>query len=201
MSVRLAWAMAIWLPLAQACTTVVVPPPEPSEPLPVLLLDHGHHASLAVPGPNGGIVRYAYGDWAYYARRKTNIFVGSAAVLWPTRSGLGRRELPGPPSPISIARHLRVWVEHAYTLLVEAESLERLRSRLDSIFVGNIDSRLYNPAYDLEFVRHPAPYWALHNSNQIVAAWLTELGCRIRGTALFSKWEIEPPGGFRGARR
>ncbi len=201
MSVRLAWVVGFWVPLMQACTTVVIPPPEASEPLPVLLLDHGHHASLAVPGPDGGVVRYAYGDWSYYGSRKTNIFVAAAAVLWPTRSGLGRRQLPGPPSAIGVTRQLKVWVEHTYTLVVEAWSVARLTARLDSIFAANLETRLYNPAYDLEFVHHPDPYWALHNSNQVVAAWLTELGCRVRGAALFSKWEVESPGKHPSVRR
>jgi hypothetical protein len=199
--IRTAGVLLLWPLFAQACTTVIVPPPEPNEPLPVLLLDHGHHASLAVPGPDGGVIRYAYGDWAYYARRRTNIFVGAAAVLWPTRSGLGRRLLPGPLSPLGVRPHLKVWIEHAYNLVVEAESLDRLRTRLDSIFDANLETRLYNSSYDLEFVHHQDPYWVLHNSNQVVAAWLAELGCRVRGSALFSKWEVESPSGSRNMRR
>lgn len=177
-----------------ACATVVVPPVGPNEPRPVFLLDHGRHASLALPGRDGGVVRYSYGDWRYYARAKTGVLEASTAVLWPTRAGLGRRVLPGPPAAAAIRRHVKVWIEHLYELIVGLQEIEGLRARLDSIYEANLETGIYNSAYDLEFVHHPRSYWAFHNSNQLIAVWLRELGCEVRGPALFSKWKVEPPG-------
>jgi len=177
----------------QACTTVVVPPVAPNQPRPVFLLDHGRHASLAVPREDGGIVRYSYGDWRYYAQVRTGLFRGSAAILWPTRAALGRRELPGPLEAAAVRRNVRVWSEQVYELMVDSLAVEGLRSELDSIYDANLDTRIYNSAYDLEFVQHPRAYWVFHNSNQVVAGWLKELGCQVRGLALFSKWKVRPP--------
>jgi hypothetical protein len=177
--------------LVQACTTVVAPPAEPAQPRPVYLLDHGKHASLVLPEPQGGMVRYAYGDWRYYALVSTGAAEASAAVLWRTQAALGRRELSGPPSAANVRRGVRVGIEQLYEVVADYPVIEELRARLDSIYQANLETRTYNPAYDLEFVHHPQPYSAFHNSNRVVARWLWELGCDVRGLALLSKWRVQ----------
>jgi hypothetical protein len=181
--------------LLNACTTAIVPPATPNEPQPVFLLDHGRHASLVLQGPDGRVVRYSYGDWRYYAQIETGVSEASAAILWPTRAGLGRRQLRGPAAATTVRGQLRVGVERLYELSVDAGRIETLRTRLDSIYEANLETRIYNAAYDLEFVHHPSAYWALHNSNEVVALWLKELGCRVRRPVLFSNWTVEPPPG------
>ncbi|UCC81827.1 MAG: hypothetical protein JSW46_12545 [Gemmatimonadota bacterium] len=161
----------------------------------MFLLDHGRHASLVLPGRDGGVVRYAYGDWRYYAQREMGVSEASAAVLWPTRAGLGRRQLRGPSAAASVRRQLGVWVEGLYEVIVDAGRIEALLIRLDSVHEANLETRIYNAAYDLEFVHHPSVYWALHNSNEVVAVWLKELGCRVRRPVIFSNWTVEPPPG------
>jgi hypothetical protein len=185
--------------LLHGCTTAIVPPAAPNEPRSVFLLDHGRHASLALPGRDGGIVRYSYGDWKYYAQVGTGVSEASAAVLWPTRAGLGRRELRGPSTATSVRGQVSVWVEGLYEVIVDAGRIEALRIRLDSVYEANLETRIYNAAYDLEFVHHPSAYWALHNSNEVVAFWLKELGCRVRRPVLFSNWTVEPPPGESNA--
>ena len=180
------------LVIFEGCTTVVVPPVDPNVPRPVFLLDHGRHASLVLPRADGRIVRYSYGDWRYYAQVKTGVFRGSAAILWPTQAALGRRELPGPLEEAAVRRNVRVWSEQLYELIVDSVAIEALRVRLDSIYEANLESRIYNSAYDLEFVHHPRAYWVFHNSNQVVARWLEQLGCRVSGLALFSRWKLKP---------
>jgi len=181
--------------LLHGCTTVIIPPPTPNEPRSVFLLDHGRHASLVLPGPDSGIVRYSYGDWRYYAQVETGVAEASAAIVWPTRAGLGRRELRGPAAARSVRGQVRVGIEGLHEVTVDAGRIENLRTRLDSIYEANIETRVYNAAYDLEFVHHPSAYWALHNSNEVVAVWLRELGCRVRRPVLFSNWTVEPPPG------
>ena len=181
------------LVLCAACTTVVIPPAAPLEPRPVFLLDHGRHASVVLPASDSTLVRYSYGDWKYYAQRKTGVIEGSTAVLWPTRAALGRRELAGPPDAATVRQQVRVGIEHLHEVTAASDEIGRLRLYLDSIFEANIESHLYNSAYDLDFVHHPRSYWVLHSSNQVVARWLRELGCTVRGPALFSRWRLEPP--------
>ncbi len=159
----------------------------------MLLVDHGRHASLVLPGPDSGSVRYSYGDWKYYALRKTGIIETSSAALWQTQAALGRRELSEPPTAAGVHRSVRVGVEAVYELTVEAEATGRLRRRLDGLFRANLATRVYNAAYDLEFVHHPRPYTATYNSNTVVALWLRALGCQVRGPLLFSRWRVERP--------
>lgn len=184
--------LTLALLLATGCTTRLTPAPEPAVPVPVFLLDHGRHASLVLPREDGGTVRYSYGDWRYYARGITGFRSGAAAVLWPTDAGLGRRELEAPPLEADIRLALQVEVDTVLVLRVEQERATLLRTRLDSLHAaGRKRAFLYNAAYDLEFSHHSRRYWLGHNSNQVLAAWLRELGVETRGPALLSTWRVE----------
>jgi hypothetical protein len=59
---------------------------------------------------------------------------------------------------------------------------------LDAIFFEGRAEHVYNDAYDLVFVLYPERYSLFHNSNQVVAKWLEELGCEVEGAAFFSEW-------------
>lgn len=155
-----------------------------------MLLDHGRHASLALPAGDGGWLRYAYGDWRYYAQMKTAPWDGMAALLWPTPAALGRRRLPGPTTRAGLRAQLRVGVQAMYPIAVPRGRLERLRRQLQERFRAAAGTPLYNPVYDLRFVREGRRYDLLHNSNQEVARWLRALGCEVHGSALFSRWRV-----------
>lgn len=179
---------------AAGCTNSLTPPPAPASPVPALLLDHGRHASLVLPRSDHGTVRYSFGDWRYYAEADTGLRSGMKALFWPTSSALGRRELEAEPEETALRGALGVVAETVLTLQVEEERAGALRTRLDSLFLeGREEAFHYNAAYDLEFARHPATYWFGHNSNQVLAEWLRELGISVEGLALFSSWKVEPP--------
>ncbi len=184
------WIILILLSL-QDCATIVIPPVIKHGGEPVFLLDHGRHAGLVLPTPDNHIVRYSYGDWTYYARNMTGPYQGTSALLWPTQGALGRRELPGPPTVAAIEQQVKVPIVHVYRVIVEQARVEQLRQHLDSVFEGNKDTLLYNPLYDLYFVHDPEPYDISHDSNQVAADWLKELGCKIRGgPVILSNWKI-----------
>ena len=164
-------------------------PLPPADPAPVFLLDHGRHASLVLPA-DGGMVRYAYGDWDWYVLRQTGIRQGSRALFGPSPAGLGRKKLSASPTPASVRRTVQVPIEHLYPLSADTEKVARLRNRLEKIFTEAEDGTRYNPAFDLEFVRHPEPYSLDHNSNTIVAEWLREIGVEIRGDGPLSQWKV-----------
>jgi len=176
--------------LLGGCTTAIVPPAAPQNPQTVFLLDHGRHTSLVLPHSDG-VVRYAYGDWRWYAAGETGLRAGSAAVLRPTPAALGRRLLAGPATEEGVRQSVGVVIEHLYPLRVETERVARLRDELDALHQANRASLRYNPAADLEFVHHPEEYSAFHNSNHMIAAWLTSLGCEIRGSASVAKWRMD----------
>lgn len=173
------------------CTTTIYPPQAVHQPARVAVVDHGRHTSLVVEVPGeAAMVRYAYGDWAWFALRQTGAAEAAAAVLGRTPAALGRKRLPGPLAPQNLSARLRVELEEALYLDVEADDARRLVARLDAIFEANRAGRIDNAAYDLEFVPHPDDYSVFRNSNQMVGRWLEALGCRLDGTALFASWEL-----------
>jgi hypothetical protein len=178
---------------AVACTNVIVPPRDPLQPRPVFVLDHGRHASLVLPAEDSLLVRFAYGDWTYYAKAETGASEASAAVLLPTTAALGRRALVEPATEEGVRSALRVGVERVYEVIVDSARAGRLLEVLDSIFDADRENVIYNSGYDLEFVRHPRRYTIFRNSNWMVADWLRQLGCRVSGLLLFSKWKLDAP--------
>lgn len=177
-----------WL---SGCTTAISPPHDVAAPARVGLLDHGLHASLVLELPDKSIVRYGYGDWDWYALGQTGVVQGSRAILWPSKAALGRRHLPGPFSPTAVSEQVRIVIEDAIYIEVEADRVRQLVERLDAIFDENIATRVHNPASDLELVKHPDAYWLLHNSNQMVGRWLESLGSEVRGFAILSIWRLD----------
>lgn len=183
--------MLVLLIGASGCTTTVVPPAGGDKTARIAILDHGRHTSLIVQAPDGGMLRYAYGDWRWYAVRQSGVFDAIAALFWPTQGTLGRRKLPGPVDPATVTDQVRVPIEHAIYLNVDASEAAQLVAHLDQIYQDNLATRVDGFAFDLVFVPHPEPYWMLHNSNQMVGHWLTRLGCRLDGPALFSDWSTD----------
>jgi hypothetical protein len=178
--------------LVQAgCTATVLPPAAVDEPARIAILDHGRHTSLVLEEPGGAVVLYAYGDWEWFALRRTGPREASAAVLGPSQAALGKKHLPGPLTVQTMLEQVRVLVTDIIILHVERRRLDDLAARLDVVFRANISSLVHNDAYDLDFVYHPEPYSVFHNSNEVVADWLEELGCRVTRPSLFFTWKLD----------
>lgn len=173
-----------------SCTTTVIPPPSPRQPVTVHLVDHGRTPSLVLPGEGNTLVRYAYGDWNYYALRKNDIWHGIAALFWPTRGALGRKTIEHTDSMAIMLDRFEIQPEHVLSIEGEREKAERLRQRLDESFEAKGDTKIVNEPYALDFVHHSRRYTGFYNSNHAVANWLRELGCEVRGPAMVSKWKI-----------
>lgn len=191
----LLWAPLLLLLLAAAalgasCRATLTPPAAPADPVSVFLLDHGRHSSLVLPREGGGSVRYSYGDWRYYALRRQGLGESAAAVLWPSRAGLGRRELKGEASASELRRTVRVGMEELFELRVERSAALDLERELEALFAARLAQRVTNTEYDLEFVPHPERYHLLRNSNHMVARWLRRLGCDVAGPTILSAWRV-----------
>jgi len=178
--------------LLGACANTVVPPAAPTDPVPAFLLDHGRHASLVLPY-EGGVTRYSYGHWDYYAKNRTGALRASGTLLGSHPAGLGRRQLPGPAELPNVRRRVLVPIEHAWRIEAPATRVNALTERLEGIYRDNITTRTDNPLYDLEFVHHPEPYSVGHNSNHVTGEWLRALGCEVDMGGPFSIWKIVPP--------
>lgn len=180
------------------CAATLEPSGRVADPRPVFLLDHGRHSTLVLTTPEGNLVRYAYGDWDYYARNRTGPWRGSGAVLWPTEAALGRRELTGDATEAGVRRAVAVGIQDLLRVDAEGERVDRLRRRLDGMFARGAErKRLLNRRYDLVFVPHPESYSLASNSNGKVAEWLGSLGVRVSGWPLWSSWHREARGGSR----
>jgi hypothetical protein len=124
------------------CATVVVPPHPVANPAKVGILDHGRHSSLLIEVPDGGMVRYGYGDWRWYAEDKTDFFDGVRALFWPTEAAIGRRYFKASFNYATIAKDVGVGVERAHVFEVERERVASLIRALDGIFALNMATRI-----------------------------------------------------------
>ena len=181
------------LALPLACTTTIVQPTKPSEPVKVYLINHGYTSSLALPTPDGGMIRYVYGDWNYYALGNRGLLDALFALFWPTRGTLGRQRIDGASDVESLRSQVGVEIQQIHTLEVERSEVERLTTRLEAILEGQRESLVVNVANGMEFGHHPQTYNYFHNSNHVTARWLKELGCHVHGPAFSSRWEVSPP--------
>lgn len=180
-------AMLVW---GTACVNRVIPPARPSDPTTVFLVDHGRHPSLVLPRDDGEWIRYTYGNWAWYVEDRTHFFSAFSALFWPNKAGLGRQRLAATGDMFHPAGPIEEGVVHLYRLRVSSERVRMLDDALTDLFAERKNAMIYNPVWDLEFVPHPRAYWIFHQSNKITAQWLEELGCEVRGAALFSNWRI-----------
>ncbi len=187
---RAATPLLLMLLLTGCGTTRIVPPLDPRDPVSVFVLDHGRHTSLVLPAPDGSLHRYAYGDWRYYAERDTSAASGLAALLWSTPGALGYRQMPGPATAEAVRTQVRVVIVELHDLRVERQRVERLRTRLDAL-IAQAEHRLETPEVDLVFVPYPTGYHLGHNSNQMLADWLVELGCEVSRRPVRAGWRVE----------
>ncbi len=172
--------------------TIVKPDSPPEDPVTVLLLDHGRHSSLVLPGPDDtAMTRYSYGDWSYYAEADMGWKSGFRALMWPTQATLGRRVLEGPPDETTVRSRVRVGIAEIIPLEVASREARSLQQALDAVYEEQLSTRLYNARFDLEFVEHPRDYSLSSNSNGMVAEWLRDLGLEVRGQPVWSRWRVQ----------
>jgi hypothetical protein len=174
------------------CATTIVPPSDIREAGHVFVVKHGRSSSLVIPS-NEGMLRYAYGDWAFYALGKTDIWHGIAALLWPTQGALGRGQLTGPESAEGVRTQLGA-AQTVRAVRVERARIAAFERRMEALFHSRIGTEVENARHGMRFVHHPRPYTYWWNSNHAVASWLRELGCTTQGLSFRAAWHVrEPP--------
>jgi hypothetical protein len=185
--------LSLLLFLSGCGTAYLQPPADPPDPRAVFVVDHGRHTSLVLVTDAGNMVRYAYGDWRYYADQDTRLRSGVAALFCRTPSTLARREFAGPPEETVLLERLRVGVQTIHLLEVRGADADRLRAELDALHEQGADRHQYVAVYDLVFAPHPEPYSWRNNSATKIGEWLEEMGVGVRGQALVSRWEVLKP--------
>src|SRR5207248_2769122 len=172
------------------CAAHVTPPPTPPNAARVFVADYGRHSSIVLPDNNGGLVEFAFGDWDWFAANRTGIGNAFAAMLWSPGSCFGRRLLAAGPDQSDLKKI--VGCRRLLSFYAAKEKVDALRAQLTSRFIRRLDTVLYNPENDFWFVRDSERYSLWHNCNHLTAAWLGELGCRVRGSAMLSDFQIQP---------
>jgi hypothetical protein len=178
------------LMLSAFTPTVVFPEPTLEDARQVFLIDHGTHSSLALETHDGQLVRFAYGDMRYYAKRDTTIGSGVSALLIPTPATLGKGDLSGPANLANLERQLLVVSEAVYAFDADAENVEALISVLNGIHAANPDDHIDVAAYGLTFAPHPDDYFWANNSSSAIAKWIRALGVRTFGWGLTASWRV-----------
>lgn len=180
------------LPLLASCTMTVRPPATVENPETVVLLSHGRSSSLVLPFSDTEAVRYAFGDWRFYALGEKGVDDASKALFLPTPAALGRQVTPRGSEPdLGLAAHVGIGWDEAFPIQVERTKVDALLARLEALFQSGIESSLFNPSPNLVFVRPAERYSIVNNSNQKVAKWLEELGAEVRGVRLLSRWRVK----------
>ena len=175
------------------CATVR-PTAELTDPVPVYIGDYGVHSSLFLPTPDDRFVEYAAGDWGY-AVENHNMPQDAIGALAASRGAAFGRVYHAPvdgrnePNPARRPLTLkRVQCERAdvYALVDKLDvRYERLAERHGKPVV--------NPENNIAWVRDDAPYGLTNNCNHLTARSLEELGCRVSGVVVWSKFRVGDP--------
>ena len=188
---RLAPATAALLLLAAglgACQYRITPPAGPADPVEVHIIDYGRHASLALPAGDAGLVEWAWGDWDYFARRDRSLGSGLRALFWSEGSALTRRDIVQADAA-TLQRRLDAEVVH--TIAVERRRATRLHNQLVARYERARTSELVHED-GRRFVRDDVGYGLFRSSTHVLAGWLEELGCRVRGWSATAAFTIDP---------
>ncbi|WP_428938611.1 hypothetical protein [Fontivita pretiosa] len=197
--------LLVLLPLA-GCTTTVIPPQNPSDPVPIYLTDYGRHSSLLLPVTQTQYVEYAFGDYEWFARGNTTWWVGLRALLNSPQATLGRRTIIIKDARMdqqTLLEQMKRELDCARVTRMEVSRprVSALVFELDGRFRNSarVHRPVYNPGTDLDHVPDGEHYWGLHNCNHVTAGWLRRLGCEVRGPAITSKFRVEKASGVFSA--
>lgn len=171
------------------CTTTIRPPTVTREPTTVYLVDYRLHASVFLPGADGGYTEFAYGDWNWFAENRESVLDALRIVLLPGEGTLGRRAWSEIDAPEALKS--RAVVQAVYPLQVERLRAEVLLRRLNDEFERERTGALFNDRENMTFVPHRDCYWLGWNCNTAASAWLEALDCEVRGPRLFAEFRIE----------
>jgi hypothetical protein len=186
---RVVLAFALTVVALPACTVTVRAPPHPDDPVPVWILDHGRHASLALPDGRGHLVAWAYGEEAWFARGEDGWWRSVPALLWPTRGTLARREVTATYSGRLLAYTLGA--EAVYEIDVSFARAIQLQQELQALWDAGVDEQVDNPVFGTRCAPHPEDYWLGNNCIDVLADWLRELGCEVSGIQVVARFEVE----------
>lgn len=194
---RTAATLSLWSAclLAVGCTSTVVPPAGPDDPVEVFVLAEALHTGIVLPpdpGASGNpdqYVEFGFGDWSWYALGNESWYHVFSTVLWPTQGTLGRRSF-GARTADELRRRAG-WAE-LQSLTVSRRKASALRRRLQAEFDGARKRVVVRSNLRFKFVPAGGSYWFLHNCADLATDWLRELDCEIWWCPVRTGLFVEP---------
>jgi len=187
---RVLWTLGIAAALS-GCVTRVMPPPHPSDPLPVFIADYGRHSSIILPDGRGRLIEYAYGDWEWFALNENKLSDALRALFYSRHSTLGRRKLLAPASRPAVAQELQV--KHVEEFTATRARIDALMDELDTRIDSHADTRVFNEQVQMWFVQDEQHYGIWNNCNDMTAHWLKLLGCTTAGNGWTADFRVAEP--------
>ncbi|MGY6629584.1 MAG: hypothetical protein ACXIUL_01115 [Wenzhouxiangella sp.] len=178
--------------LLSGCAATLTPPEAVSDPVPVIVLDHGRHNSLVLIPTEDQVMRYALGEWAWYADHQTGPRQAFSALFVDTTSALGRAELRG-SDPACWPPQVGSEIRSVLRFSAERHEVARLVAEIDAHFRNPDLPPEFRPDLNLTFVPGPQPYRLGFNSNHQVVRWLESLGFTVTGPVAFGKLRPADP--------
>jgi hypothetical protein len=81
--------------------------------------------------------------------------------------------------------------DQVFVIDADAALIDRLQARQEALFASGRQQRLIESRdFGFVFVPHPTPYRMDHNSNHMVASWLTDLDCKVQGNPTLGNWRM-----------
>ncbi len=172
------------------CTTRVIPPVSPINPVRIFVCNYGIHSSLLLPSGDGRYVEYLYGDWKWAVLSQKAGLNGGRAILFSDQAALGRRYLstvspagmPMPPEQPKIQ-----------AVVVNSNSVRAVIAELDARFASQNSYTFQQSAADggYLYVKDGIHYSVLHDCNSTTAEGLQKMGCTVVGLPVWSDFTVE----------
>ena len=170
--------------------TFITPPPQILHPVNVWIAEYSRHSSLLFPTADPNTMQeFAFGDFPYFALNKTAWYDGPRALLWSTRSALGRRTLHVNATDLSAAAR-QIGCDQVIPVPVEQERADALRRLINARWQTHADTFVHNNDGNLDLVLDDGPYSLGENCNQVTARWLADLGCDVRGPGMLCDFVV-----------
>jgi hypothetical protein len=186
-STLLGWIGVIWCGVLSGCYTTVTPPSHPKNPTEVYLCDYGVHSSLLLPVTHQTYVEFLYGDWNWAALGHTNAFDALEAIFFSQQATLARRNVyfatgRAMPRPIDGPKSEQ-------PLVIDGDACQKVIDELNARWEKHRSTAI-SSWDELSYVKDDVHYSWLHDCNAQTADCLREMGCRIDGVPIWSKFRI-----------
>lgn len=180
---------------AGGCSTGIVPPRVgQARAARVLVADYGYHSTVIFPDSSGRLLEYAYGDYTYFCQNQKSYLNALRALFCSEQSTLGRRELAYSTDDTE-ALHKAIGAVAVLKFDAPADKVRELERTLDRRFLAAQEPPFLSAVHHLFFVKDAEHYGIAHNCNHFTAENLEQLGCKIEGWALLSKFHLVERGG------